>query len=88
MTKRNQTAEPRKDVREFDDIEQDLNTVKCQLTCACFALGQAQDAGDDDLGTKAWKVIDSCVASLDRLEDDLDRWNLNREHSLKEVSNG
>jgi hypothetical protein len=74
--------------REFDDIESDLNSVKCTLTCACFALGHAQDTADFDLGAKAWKAVYSCVAALDRLEDDLNDWGFRHDPSLKEVSRG
>ena len=76
-------------VREFSDIENDLNALKCSLTCACLALGQAQDTGDVNLGAKAWRVIRSCVEGFDRLEEDLDNWNVSHEYSLKGgVSNG
>jgi hypothetical protein len=68
-------------VQHFAEIASALNSVKCALTCASVALGQAQNTLDAQLAEKAWRAIDEGVANLDRVEADLDVWYAAHEHT-------
>ena len=78
--------------KEFSEIEDDLNQIKCILACASAALGHAQDAADagvSDLEAKSWWVINNCVKDFEKLEDDLQQWHMDHDHSPKrEVTHG